>query len=61
MTPDNNQTLPANDEPPAGSGPDGITAETPTCPAKNVQCPYYSEGGCQVAVCRVETDKTEKK
>jgi hypothetical protein len=59
MTTDKNQRPPVNDEPlPAGSGRDRITADTPTCPTRNVQCPARTNEGCGVQVCWVQKDSS---
>ena len=55
MNTDNNNQRPSMpDEPPVGSGPDRIAADTPTCERKNRPCPYWSDIGCTVQVCWVE-------
>ncbi len=56
MRTDSIQTLLTNNEPLPGSEPDRITDEAPVCPTKNVQCPYWTNNGCQVAVCWMNSD-----
>ncbi len=34
-----------------GSAPDKITPETPVCPKKKVQCPYWTDASCQLDIC----------
>jgi hypothetical protein len=56
MNSDENRRLSVNSEPPPGSAPDRITADTPVCPTKKVQCPCYSDQGCDIDICWMGAD-----
>jgi len=60
-TGDNNQKPSVNPEQPPGSEPERITPETPVCPTKKVPCNYWTDDGCQVAVCWMKERRKKAK